>query len=1129
MKIPVPFLFLLFFLLGGVLPAAHGETVDADTVFIQDMLAARRQFAEQPPAVKKGFKTWYSAEVSRKTGPVAVDLDVSAVDELNLNIRVVGDNYGAQTVWGEPVLVDAAGAETPLGRLPFTKTQVGWSAFAKDRYDGKPLSLGGREMAHGLFAHAPSSLSVKLGRKYVRFRALAGINDTGSTDAAVIFEVANTPSRKWELDLLEKHGEMFTRFQSDFGGGWDRWFKVTDTDPDRALIESVIKPLGRSGKKARAKLAKLVQEKAPWSDPRWLRLYLAHSRPAVKATSLIEDAESVEKAAVLLKKVRPELDFSKEVAAVKKMMDTIDMEDVTVMQKAHDELRQLRRRILFSHPALAFDRLLVNVGCPPQYSHNVDQYLGRHSKTAPGLVVLKDWKSANPELTWLTRDVMPPGAIRHPDLSYDAKRILFAYSDHRPTSPNIYRFFVYEMPLDGSAPPRQITGTAADPMVRDSGRYTVLIEDFDPTYLPDGGFVFTSTRTQSFGRCHGGRYTPSFYLYRGELDGSGIRMLSYGEANEITPSVLNDGRIVYNRWDYINRHDCQFHKLWSTNPDGTATANFWGNLTNRPLSVAEPRAIPGTNKIICTATAHHSFTAGTILLVDTTKGDEGEDPFTHLTPEVPYPEAQGYPATTYATPYPLTEDLFFAAYSSTPHVHQGQVQRDDAYSICLVFHVDGKAYREPIFNVAGFSCWAPTPVIPRQPPPVIPSRLEPGAKPWGTFFVRNVYESTQPIPKNSVKWLRVNEILNQPAANHAQRSVAMNENTKRVLGTVPVEPDGSVAFHAPAGKRLQFQLLDQDKMAVMTMRTFVYLQPGEFQGCVGCHESRRNAPHIDYATVEKKMPAVRELTPPPGPAVSCGFSYVAQVQPVLDRHCISCHGLAAKPAGGVNLLGSSRTEVARFNESYLAMVHRPGFVKILPRNKEPSFSTPKQAFAACSKLPALLKKHHGVNLDADEWERVITWLDVNCQFYGNYSFNRLENRTSSPEGEKALRAAVAKRFGEKIAAQPLAALVNNLVATESRILKAPLAVKSGGWGQLANGWTSTQDAGYQEMLRLVEGALTPLPFQDSEGTCGRGPKNCICNSCWVKPAELEFHQQLTAPPVTGTVPANSASKTPTQF
>ncbi|NQT86026.1 discoidin domain-containing protein, partial [bacterium] len=317
-------------------------------------------------------------------------------------------------------------------------------------------------------------------------------------------------------------------------------------------------------------------------------------------------------------------------------------------------VRSLRRELILSHPALDFDRLLVNKRPPPKANpHQCEQYLGRHSAAGPGLVILDSWKNS-PKETVLLEGKLPTGSVLHPDLSFDAKRIIFSFCDHTvvtddsvklPVHPTEIqygydnqkyggrRFFIYEATLDGRTV-RQLTGTPSDPMKTAYDRATVLIEDLDPCYLPGGGFVFASTRSQNFGRCHGGVYKPAFLLYRANADGSGIRQISFAEANEWDPSVLPDGRIIYTRWDYINRHNTWFQSLWVTRPDGAATAHYYGNYTKNPCVISEARSIPGSRRAVATAAAHHFFSAGSIILVDPDKGQDGAGPLTRITPEV---------------------------------------------------------------------------------------------------------------------------------------------------------------------------------------------------------------------------------------------------------------------------------------------------------------------------------------------------------------------------------------------------------------------------------------------------------------------------------------------------------------
>ena len=353
--------------------------------------------------------------------------------------------------------------------------------------------------------------------------------------------------------------------------------------------------------------------------------------------------------------------------------------------------------------------------------------------------MLDSWKD-KPRESLLLKDKLPVGTVMHPDMSFDARHVLFAFCDHSPRDPNGRQFFLWEVDVDGSRL-HQLTGTSSDRTAGADGRETALIEDFDPCYLPDGGIAFVSTRSQTHIRCqYGFRYFANFLLYRADGDGANIRPLSFAEAPEWEPSVLDDGRILYSRWDYTNRHSYHFQSLWVTRPDGTGTANVFGNLTRNPCNTAEPRQVPGSHKIVCTATAHHGYTAGSIILVDPRKGIDGLPPITRITPEIAFPETEGWPSGAYATPFALSEDLFLAAYTSEPLVREGKVQSEAAYGVYLVDTLGG---RELIYRDAQVSCFSPIPIQPRRRPPVLPRwPREERETASGVFFVKNVYQST---------------------------------------------------------------------------------------------------------------------------------------------------------------------------------------------------------------------------------------------------------------------------------------------------------------------------------------------------------------------------------------------------
>ena len=1085
----------------------------------ETMLATRAALAKRE--APSGFKPFDSGVMRGKQEARHIRVDVSKARRLWLIATDAGNGIGSDhSVWCDPKLIASDGKQVDLTAMKPMAAKVGWHKLVRDKdCHRKPIHVAGRQFDHGLYAHAYSVVGYALEGKYAAFDAWIGVCDSSRGHGSVVFRVLD------RVDVPTLVTALWPQMAMDFPrqAGWLRkdgprgghlaWFaRPQEVKLEKQLIGRALSELGPAGGKLRRGFDALCKANPPASDQRWLDFYVkaADARDAWSGMASVLDL--TRRTLAFVERCEPRPQMAAELARL----------DGRIREAAHrsdadwtalcGEVRSLRRRTILSHPLLAFDKLLVNKRPPPAFSHQCDQYLGRHSGAGDGLVVLENWKG-QPKATALLAGKLPKGSLHHPDLSFDAKTVLFSFCDHTVRHRDHRRFFIYEADLD-SGQVRQITGTARDPLLGAGGRQTILIEDWDPCYLPDGGIAFISTRSQNKGRCHGGRYVPSYLLYRMDRDGSNIRQLSFGESNEWDPSVLHDGRLIYCRWDYINRHDVFFQSLWVMHPDGTGTGHFYGNYTRNPCLTSEAKVIPGSHKVVCTAGAHHAYTAGSIIVVDPLKGRDGAAPITRVTPEIRFPETEGYPENgSFATPYPLSEDLFLAAFSSDPLKHQGQRPRPHCYAIYLVDTLGG---RERIYSDPDMSCFAPIPIRPRLKPPALASALAAkGSGTTGTFYVQDVYQSTEPIPRGSVEAIRVNEIISQPAISVPPRGIAQNEIAKRIVGTAPVSRDGSAAFRAPAGVPLQLQLLDAHGMAVMTMRSFVYLQPGERSGCTGCHEPRSAAPERRLAP--KRM-VFHELAPPAGPRYPGGFSFLRTVQPVLDRYCIGCHGLD-KTEGGISLLGTAKTTggwdrgLSRLSAtaSYDALVSREGMVKVAPRNRETYFSKPKDYFAHAGKLAKMLLDGHDgrVTLDRESFQRIVDWLDLNAQFYGDYSFNRVESRRPAREGEAALRKHVGEVFGPKLAQQPFAALVNVAMPSESRILKAPLAVEAGGWGQIkTNGWRSADDPGYKKMSERVDAAIAPLTTHDVAGTCNQ--RRCRCRSCWVRQAEREYREQIVS-------------------
>ncbi len=660
-------------------------------------------------------------------------------------------------------------------------------------------------------------------------------------------------------------------------------------------------------------------------------------------------------------------------------------------QRAHGLKRELALRRIAGLGPLAF----VKQAPGGMFSHQLTQYYGSSANPGGGVFALDSATGWAPRAL---ADGLPMGSYQHLDVSYDGRSVLFAYCpvDTIPRDREERQdrhFSLYRVDADGHGL-RRLT----------SGEY----DDFAPRWLPNGQIVFVSTRRGGFHRC--GRGPCQVYtLALLPAEGAEPRVISFHETHEWDPAVLNDGRLAYTRWDYVDRSAVQYQQLWTVRPDGSGVSILYGNHTLNPTGVWEARAVPGSGRLMATAAAHHAMTAGSIVLVDPNRGVDGFEPLTRLTPDVPFPEsetrvlngqggawgpnfppaeplaadARRWPGSSYRSAWPLSERVFLAAYGYEPLIGEPMANPPNQFGLYLV---DAAGNRELLYRDLNLSSLWPMPLAPRAKPPTLPvqtdTKLAEAGE--GAFLMQNVHQAWPMLPESGIRALRIVQVLPKttPHANDPTVGLANASPGKQVLGTVPVEADGSAYFRAPARIPLLFQALDAEGRAVQTMRSLTYLQPGETATCIGCHERRTSAPGITTSLASRRAPSAIA----PGPDGSRPLSFARLVQPVLDRQCVSCH-TGAEPAGKVRLTAEPE---GAYSVSYLALAPRVPFSAWGGPNGNFEPVSPPDSFGARGSafLKALLTDHHGVKLTADDRERLITWADANALFYG--TFNRAD-------------------------------------------------------------------------------------------------------------------------------------------
>ncbi len=700
-------------------------------------------------------------------------------------------------------------------------------------------------------------------------------------------------------------------------------------------------------------------------------------------------------------------------------------------QRLFLECRALARNVALQNPLLDFDAIIFNTFEHQIEKNNImnhDQDVGYSAKSGGGIGVISDWKTERPTGRNLMAGVRiqngpyrgleistAGGSFNSFDLSFDGDRVVFAWS-RRGKNPwetwtpfesefwvedNTFHLFTFDI---GNTECRQLTfGNRSD---------------HSPCWLPNGRIAFMSERRNTTARCAVSRHQPTSALHSINADGSDLIRLSWHDTEEWDPSVNNEGMIVYTRWDYLDRDFHIAHHFWICAPDGRDPRAPHGNYplphttlegdrwedgrALRPWGEYNIRAIPKSDKYIAIAGGHHhTGVYGAPIILDVGIPDDNKtSQVKRITPGRRWIN-EACPANTsrgetrlpsgnakdncredehYGYPWPLSEDFYLVTAGS------GNYDK--------IFLLDKYGNREviysgfPIPNVSGLRVVSPRPFRPRTKPPVVPTATWQGARadpevPRATISVMDVYEADFEWPEDTtITALRIIQHVpkpwTSPVSDKPRMGYSQSPTGRIILGTVPVERDGSAYFAAPIEKLIYFQALDRDGMAVQSMRSGTYVHPGEQLSCVGCHEGKWKVPDIPAEPLALQR-APSELKPEVGGVEPINFHRL--VRPVFDEHCKPCHDQQnQKPDfsydslepyafyfhadGGSNhmsaLHGGSRTIAGKFGARWSPLV-RDGY---------------------------LSPSHYDVQLTKSELRRVTLWLDANSLEMPSFSLDR---------------------------------------------------------------------------------------------------------------------------------------------
>jgi len=660
-------------------------------------------------------------------------------------------------------------------------------------------------------------------------------------------------------------------------------------------------------------------------------------------------------------------------------------------------LRWFQHQVFIAeNPLLSFDKLLFVRRYTYQSSHYYTDYIDG-CRLFGGNVCILD--IATGQVTDLVPE-LDGGIFGRFDLSFDAKRIVFDYKSAIGKG-----FRIYEVGIDGKNL-RQLTFDPPDEQQRIDKYwlrwhkfYRHHTDDMHPCYLPDGRIVFISTRCERGILCDAPDILTTTVLYRMDHDGSNMKILSAGSVSEEVPTVMNDGRILYTRWEYVDKGGSAVKCLWAMRPDGSGSVEIYGNDHAFP-SFYNGRAIPNHNNLFAVIGGPHMpLGVGTVIRLDINYPIRTRKPMTYFTPEIDIRGEHGYhhlragrwikdsQGPLFDDPYPLDDKFFLVSYNPDKDVHD-----KSAYGLYLL---DEFGNRTLIYRDPKFSCFQPIPLR-QHKAPVLPSILP--TAPLGepaTVMVNDVYVGLDGVKRGTIKYLRIMEQVPRPWAarrfwdgdtlgqQHSVISRYTHTGLKVMHGIVPVEKDGSAQFTVPSGKNIFFQALDEDFMEVQRMRTFVEFKPGEKRSCVGCHELRQLAPANKAVIAMRRRPD--QPAPQPGDTeAQRPIYYPTDVQPILDKHCIKCHS-GSNPKTRLDLTGQM-TDL--FNRSYESILDRK-LVKVVDeigsKMGNVEATGPYTWGSHASRLVKIIRQgHENVKLSRPEFIKLVTWVDSNAQYYGSY-------------------------------------------------------------------------------------------------------------------------------------------------
>lgn len=946
----------------------------------EDVIKAKKEISKNFLQTKTGVKKY-------KEAADKLSVDVTGWNDLVLYCWGTEDgNDYDQGAWGNAKLIANDGSEVKISDMVYKLVNAPHGSPKRNTgFSNKPLVVAGKTYEHGVCIHAHGEIVIELGGKYKRFEAEVGIDDNAGEPASNVFMVQNMSANIEAAKLSKKYAAEVAAVSNVGAIDLSMWLFNTDGSSEKKAAQNAAKLLNDASY-YNSKIATISGD-ADLKIKSYLDI-LNEIRAVIDVQSKFQwvKVENVKNAFEDMKKAKgydiakyqPKMDEFTSIMGSGLNIYNGDKEALAKVARA----TSLAREILLSNVALDGGKIILGryklgesarAVDAPSLGTQPNNWSNQMSSSRQGfdaeIAEMSNFRAGKPEFRTIYK---PKAKVAVSDLMlhWDADKILFTSISDKGL------WNVFQVGIDGNGLEEVINVDDPD------------LEFFDGTFLPNGKFIANSNIGYQGVPCVDGADAVGNMVIYDPKDKS-MRRITFDQDANWHPVVMNNGKVMYVRWEYTDLTHYFSRITMHMNPDGTEQKSLYGSGGFFPNSTFDVQPLPGnTSKFIGIISGHHGVArSGRLMLFDPAKSRKKLE---GIVQEIPFSKRPIDPIIKdelvngvwpqFIKPHPVTDKYFLVTAKLSPQSLWGVYLVDIYDNMTLVAESEGEGYINATY------------VQKKTTPPAIPDRVNLNDK-EATVYIQDIYEGEglPGVPRGSVKKLRLfayEYAYLQSPSNHYAQGIQSGWDIKRLLGEVDVNEDGSVTFKVPANTPISMQPLDENGAAMQWMRSWFTAMPGETVSCVGCHEDQNMLPMARANMASKQKP--QAVTPWEGGIRP--FTFALEVQPVLDRACIACHN----EGSSINLKGDKKDDRLGFSVGYLNL--HP-FVNRQGPEADALVMKPYEYHASTSELIRILKNgHHGVELTDKEWRTLYAWIDMNAPYHSSFrqrdfnGYNQIKRR-----------------------------------------------------------------------------------------------------------------------------------------